>query len=447
MTDILRQLNQAQTIANAGALTEAEAMCRNIVRAAPDMPEAAAMLGFILGRLNQFDEARTLLETAIAARGDVAHWHLELSQSYRRAARLEDALVLARKAVALAPADPRFHVGLARVHVELGQQEAARDALLKAQECAPEDVEAHLALAHLLLAEGEYVAGWQEYEWRFRAPRFQTSMPRFTGPVWNGMRLPGRRILVAADQGFGDAFQFCRYLPLVAERCAGVVVLCRAPQIPVFSRLPGVESCVVSIADVGPHAAWCWMASLPRLFGTTQDTIPGGGAYLSPDPARRSAMAARLPAGGKRVGLVWAGNPENTADWRRSLPLSMLAPLAEIPGLSLVSLQLQPPEADRAAMARMGIFDISAALTDFGETAAAIANLDLVVAVDSAVAHLAAAMGVPTWILVYQPADWRWSIGREDSLWYPAARLFRQTRPGDWTGPVARLIDAARGLV
>ena len=447
MTDILRRLNQAQTIANAGRLTEAEAMCRDILRAAPNMPEAAAMLGFILGRLNRFEEARALLETAIAARGDVAHWHLELSQSYRRGSRLEDAQVLARKAVELAPADPRFHVGLARVHVELGQQEAARDALLAALRCAPEDVEAHLALAHLLLAEGEYLAGWEEYEWRFRAPRFQTSMPRFTGPVWNGMRLPGRRVLVAADQGFGDAFQFCRYLPHVAERCAGVVVLCRAPQIPVFSRLPGVESCVVSIADVGPYAAWCWMASLPRLFGTTPDTIPGGRAYLSPDPARRATMAARLPAAGRRVGLVWAGNPENTTDWRRSIPLRMLAPLAEIEGLNLVSLQLQPPAADRAAMTGMGIFDISAELIDFGETAAAIANLDLVVAVDSAVAHLAAALGVPTWILVYQPADWRWSIGREDSLWYPLARLFRQTRPGDWTDPIARLIAAARGLV
>ena len=158
-------------------------------------------------------------------------------------------------------------------------------------------------------------------------------------------------------------------------------------------------------------------------------------------------MRAHLPEGRRRAGLVWAGNPENTTDWRRSISLSVLAPLAEIEGLRLISLQLHPPEADRAVMSRMGIFDISEKLLDFGETAAAIANLDLVIAVDSAVAHLAAAMGVPTWILVYQPADWRWMIGRDDSPWYPAARLFRQTEPGDWTEPVSSLIAAARGFV
>ena len=447
MTDILQRLNQAQTVANQGRLAEAEAMCRDILATAPDMPEAAAMLGFILVRLNRFEEARALLESAIARRADVPHWHLELSQSYRRALRLDEALARAAEAVRLAPNDARFHVGLARVHVERGDPAAAREALLEALLRAPNDVDAHLALAHLWLSEGEYRPGWEEYEWRFRAPRFQTAMPRFTRPVWNGMRMPGRRILVAADQGFGDAFHFSRYLPLVAERCGGVVVLCRAAQIPVFSRLDGVTDCVVSIHDTEPHAAWCWMASLPRLFGTTLDNIPGTPSYLSADPARQAAIAARLPVGRKRVGLVWAGNPDNSTDWRRSVPLKLLAPLAEIEGLQPISLQLSPPETDRATMRDMGLFDLSDALSDFGETAAAIANLDLTIAVDSAVAHLSAAMGVPTWILVYEPADWRWLTGRDDSPWYPAARLFRQTEVGDWTDPVARLIAAARDWV
>jgi hypothetical protein len=260
------------------------------------------------------------------------------------------------------------------------------------------------------------------------------------------MRLPGRRILVAADQGFGDAFQFCRYLSRVAERCAGVVVLCRAAQVALFSRLPGVEACVVSIADVGPHAAWCWMGSLPRLFGTSLANIPDGRGYLSPGPHRKAMWRDRLgrllPLGGIRVGLVWAGNPENSMDWRRSVPLKLLAPLTAIEGMTPVSLQLQAPEADRSVMAGIGLLDVSAELTDFQETACVIANLDLVVSVDSAVAHLSASMGVPTWVLVYQPADWRWLIGREDSPWYPSVRLFRQDTPGDWTGPVGRLIEA-----
>ena len=437
-------------MANAGKLAEAETACRAVIEAAPDMPEAVAMQGFILGRLNRFEEARAHLEAAIAVRGDVPHWHLELAQSYRRALRLDDALDWAREATRLDPNDPRFHLGLARVLVDRGDNHAAREALLAALMVAPDDVEAHLALAHLLLAEGEYRAGWEEYEWRFRAPRFQTAMPRFTVPVWNGMRLPGRRILVAADQGFGDAFQFCRYLSRVAERCGGVVVLCRAAQVALFSRVPGVEACVVSINDVGPHAAWCWMGSLPRLFGTTLETIPDGRAYLSPAPGRKAAwrdrLARLLPPGGPRVGLVWAGNPENSLDWRRSVPLPLLTPLASIEGLRLVSLQVPPPETDRAAMTEMRLADVSAELSDFQETASVIANLDLVVSVDSAVAHLAAAMGVPAWVLVYQPADWRWLLGREDSPWYPSVRLFRQDMPGDWTGPVARLIDELNAL-
>jgi len=446
----LQRLNEVQAIANAGRLPEAEAACRAIIAAAPSpdhaMPEAIAVLGFILGRLNRFDEARALLESAIARRADVPHWHLELAQSYRRALRLDDALAAARRAVAMDPGDARFHLGLARVLVDRGGNGPARDALLGALSVAPDDVETRLALAHLLLSEGEYRAGWEEYEWRFRAPRFQTAMPRFTRPVWNGMRLPGERILIAADQGFGDAFQFCRYLPLVAERCAGVVVLCRAAQVPLFARIPGVAACVVSINDAGPHAAWCWMGSLPRLFGTTLTNIPGGRGYLTPDPRRRAAWRDRLgnelKGSGIRVGLVWAGNPENTADWRRSVPLPLLTPLRGTNGLDLVSLQLHVPDTDRSAMRALGLLDLAPDLTDFGETAAAIVNLDLVIAVDSAVAHLAAALGVPTWILVYHPADWRWMIDRTDSPWYPSVRLFRQDRAGDWTKPAAALFAA-----
>jgi hypothetical protein len=450
MADLLRRLNEIQAMANGGRLAEAETACRAVIALAPGMPEARAMLGFVQARLNRHDEARAGLEAAIALRDDVPHWHLELAQSYRRAGRLDDALIQARQALRLGPNDPRSHLGLARVHVDRGENAAAREAMLEALAVAPDDVETHMALAHLLLAEGEYRAGWEEYEWRFRGPRFQTALPRFTRPVWNGMRLPGGRILIAADQGFGDAFQFCRYLPLVAERCAGVVVLCRAAQVTLFSRIQGVEACVVSINDAGPHAAWCWMASLPRLFGTTLANIPGGRAYLSPEPRRRLMWRQRLdqllPGGDYRAGLVWAGNPENSSDWRRSVPLALLEPLREIAGLTLVSLQVQVAEPDRPTMTAMSMLDVADQLTDFQETASLIANLDLVVGIDSSVAHLAAAMGVPTWVLVYQPADWRWLIRREDSPWYPSIRLFRQMAAGDWSEPLGRLIAALAAI-
>ena len=188
------------------------------------------------------------------------------------------------------------------------------------------------------------------------------------------------------------------------------------------------------------------MASLPGVFGTSLDTIPAATPYLLPDPSRRAAWRRDLPAEGLRIGLCWRGNPENGFDWRRSLSLSMLRGLAGIEGVSLVSLQVPAPEADRAEMAAMGMIDLAPRLTDFGETAAAIVNLDLVISVDSAVAHLAGALGVPCWAMLFEPADWRWLRGRADSPWYPSMRLFRQPVPGDWDTVAREVVAAARGM-
>lgn len=263
------------------------------------------------------------------------------------------------------------------------------------------------------------------------------------------MPLPKRRLVISTDQGYGDAFQFARFVPMAAVRVGEVTVICRAAQMPVFSRIPGVARCVLDLSQAGDHAAFVWLASLPYVFGTELATIPAAVPYLTADPVRRAHWRARLDGalepGGMRVGLVWAGNSENSADWRRSVPLEALRGLAEIPGVRLVSLQKPVPDADRAVFAELGLADLSAELLDFGETAAALVNLDLVVTVDSAVAHLAGASGVPTWVLIYEPADWRWLTQRQDSPWYPTMRLFRQPRAGAWREPIEQLIAAVRG--
>ena len=263
-------------------------------------------------------------------------------------------------------------------------------------------------------------------------------------PAWNGMRLPGKRLLLAADQGYGDAFQFARYVPMAAKRCAEVILLCRAAQAPLFARLDGAGACVTDMADVGEHAAYAFLGGLPFVFGTELPTIPAHVPYIEPDPARRRAWRDRLAPLGPalRVGLAWRGNPENTTDWRRSIGLDRLLGLRGAADVRFVSLQTPVPEPDRAAMAALAVEDLSAELTDFGETAAALTNLDLLVTVDSAVGHLAGAMGVPTWLLLYHPADWRWLRGRDDSPWYPSTRLFRQPRAGDWDTPIQRLLEA-----
>jgi len=437
-------LQLAERRLNSGDPKAAEDLCRQVL-ADHALPEAQALLAMVLTRSGDKDEALGLFRLALAVRGDVPQWHHELRELHRRCYRLDAALAAAQSAVRLDPRTPRYRASLAQILIERGDHSAARDCLMDALAIAPDDVDCHLTLGHLLLSTGDFDAGWVEYEWRFRGEGLRRSIPRMSRPTWNGMRLPHRRILIMADQGFGDVFQFARYLPLVAERCAGVVVLCQPPQVPVLSHVQGVVSCVVDTRDVGEHAAYQWLASLPGVFRTTLATIPAVTPYLPVDPARRLAWRRELPADGLRVGLCWRGNVANSFDWRRSIPLSLLIPLADVPGLRLLSLQV--PVSDPETMSAMSMTDLSPRLTDFRETAAAIANLDLVISVDSAVVHLAGALGVPCWAMLYEPADWRWLRDRNNSPWYPSLRLFRQPTPGDWTTVVSQVIAAARTLV
>jgi Tetratricopeptide repeat len=442
------RLQEAERMVNQGKGVEAEAACRAVLHEAPGLPEATARLGFIVARLRRLPEAEALLREAIARRPDVPHWHFELRNVLRRGFRLDESLAEARGAVRLDPNSAQFHNGLSQVHFDRGEYDQGYDAILTALACDPEHPESHLSLAHALLASGNFRAGWAEYEWRFQSKIFARALPKPMRPYWNGMPLPRRRLVISTDQGFGDSFQFARYIPMAAARCGEVTVICREPQMPLLSRVPGVKRCVPDLKRVGDHAAFCWLASLPYVFGTELSTIPSATPYLTADPLRRAHWRAKLAdsvgSDGIRVGLVWAGNTDNTADWRRSISLAVLQHLGAIPGVRLVSLQKPVPAVDRGVLAEMGLEDFTADLPDFGETAAAMANLDLVVTVDSAVAHLGGAMGIPTWVLIYEPADWRWMTKREDSPWYPTLRLFRQPRAGRWEEPIARLTAALR---
>ncbi len=440
----LARLQEAERMVNQGRAPEAEAACRAVLREAPGLPEATALLGFVVARMRRLGEAESLLREAIALRADVPHWHFELRNLLRHDFRLDEALAEAREAVRLDPSSAQFRNGLAHVHFDRGEYDQGYNTVLDALACDPDHPESHLSMAHALLASGHFRAGWAEYEWRFRSKIFATALPKPIRPYWNGMPLPGRRLLViSTDQGFGDSFQFARYIPMAAARCGEVTLVCRPAQLALMARIPGVRACVTDLRQAGEHAAFCWLASMPYVFGTELSSIPAPTPYLTAAPIRRAFWRAeldrRIGSEGVRVGLVWAGNQENSADWRRSVPLAALQGLATIAGVRLISLQTPVPEADREVFDALGLPDLSADLTDFGETAAVIANLDLVVSVDSAVAHLAGAMGAPAWTLIYEPADWRWMTRREDSPWYPTMRLFRQRRPGDWDEVFARL--------
>jgi hypothetical protein len=268
-----------------------------------------------------------------------------------------------------------------------------------------------------------------------------------TSAPWNGMKIPNGRLLLVGDQGYGDTIQFARYIPMVVDRCQELIIGCSAEMGPLLANIPGVKQYCHRWNDVPGHAAHCRLSSLPYLFHTRMDTIPAQIPYLKADPARiahwRARLDATLPSGVMRIGVAWTGRPTHPNDRRRSMPLSRLAPLAAVGPVAFVSLQKPMPARDLASMQLFpGMTDLSAELTDFGETAALMEALDLVVTVDTAMGHLAGALGKKVWILIPKAADWRWLLDRDDSPWYPSARLFRQQKPGAWDEPLQRLSAA-----
>lgn len=440
-------LARAQAAAQARRFGEANGICADLLATQSDLAPALALSGMVAAHSGDIERAVQLLERAVGRQSGVAAWYGNLCTLYRLVYRLPDALSAGTQAVRLAPNNSDYLVNLSLVYTDLDERERAIACLLRAIGINPGHADAHLALAQNLLAQGEFEPGWLEYEWRNLTEAGRGQLPKITSAPWNGMRIPSGRILLVGDQGYGDTIQFCRYIPMVAERCHEVILGCSAEMLPLLKRMHGVADAHHRWNEIPGHAAYCRLSSLPGLFHTTKDTIPAYIPYLTPDPARLAAWAERLhlqlPRGVKRIGLAWSGRPTHPNDRRRSVPLSLLAPLGAIDGHVFVSLQKSFPPADVAAADRFpGLVDMSSTLTDFDETAAIIANLDLVITVDTCIGHLSGAIGKPAWILLSKASDWRWLIGREDTPWYPTVRLFRQPQPGAWASVVADVAAA-----
>ncbi len=440
-------LARAQAAAQAKRFGEAAGICNDVLAAAPDHAPALALQGLIAAHTNDQERGITLLERAVKLRPGVASWYANLSALYRMMYRMQDAVNAGQESVRLDPQNADHLVNLSLVFTDIDDRERAIACLLRALGLRPDHADGHLALGQILLAQGEFGPGWLEYEWRNQTEAGKGTLPKMTSAAWNGMPIPRGRILLVGDQGYGDTIQFARYIPMVAERCEEVILGCSAEMGPLLSTIPGVKQYCHRWTDVPGHAAHCRLSSIPGLVHTTLDTIPAKEPYLKADPARvevwRQRLDERLPPGLKRIGLAWTGRPTHPNDRRRSVRLERLTALAEAGRANFVSLQKPMPPADIAAIPRFpGMTDTAEELTDFGETAALIANLDMVITVDTAMGHLAGALGKPVWILIPKAADWRWMLERSDSPWYPTARLFRQKTPGAWD-PVLAEVTAA----
>ena len=399
--------------------------------------------------------AAAVLRALLRRRPRIAPAHKLLGMSLLDLGALAPAIAALRRAVTLDPEDAAAWSNLGVALKVIGAFADAHAAHDRAVALAPRDAQLRLNRAVALLRAGRMAEAWGDYESRLHpgpAPALPlaTLLPALaTLPA----DLSGRTVLAWHEEGFGDTIQFARYLPLLAARGARVLALVPAELARLLATLDGVAAVLTAPAALPDHDWHCPFFSLPRAFGTTLDSIPAAIPYLHADPAEVAAWAPHVPQGGLRVGLVWAGQARpwlpgfTLLDARRSMRLATLAPLGLLPGVSLVSLQKGPAAAEAHNLPPgMILTDPMAAATDFAATAGIIANLDVVVSVDTAVAHLAGALGKPVLLLDRYDNCWRWLSGRTDSPWYPHLCIFRQPHMDDWTPAVAQVAAALGAL-
>ena len=391
---------------------------------------------------------------------DHANATLNLGVIRQSLGHLEEAETLYRHARALGVDEARVCNNLALALAELGRLEAAETVCRDALAANADYPEAAVNLGMILLMQFRLAEGWPWYEARWRVQPLLSLAQLPAETRWTGAEpITGKTILLLGEQGFGDVLQFCRYAPMVASLGARVILAVPATLSRLMGSLAGVDQ-VVSQDDVLPaFDLHCPLMSLPMAFATTEQTIPAQAPYLAVDPDAIVSWQAIIPPPGNtdagtwglRIGLVWAGasrpqQPHAAAiDRRRSMQLAQMAPLGALPGNVFVSLQLGPPAA-QIETAPFPLIDVASRLTDFADTAALVATLDLIITVDTAVAHLAGALGKPVWLLSRHDACWRWGRDRDDTPWYPTMRLFRQTTPGDWAGVMQRVAAALPGF-
>ncbi len=423
----------------------------------PDFALAYSNRGNALHELNRFGEALAHFERAITLRPNFAEAHSNRGNALRHLSRFDEALASYDRAIALLQDFVEAHCNRGSVLQELNRFDDAVAAYDHAIAIRPDFAHARFNLGAARLLSGDFARGWEEYEWRWDTEQLVAAKRNFAEPQWRGTAdIAGKTVLIHAEQGLGDTLQFCRYVPDVAERGANVIFEVPKPLLATMSTLHGAVQ-IVAMGDPLPDFDMhCPLLSLPLAFATRLETIPSKIPYLAAPDGKIAAWRDRLGERKRpRVGLVWAGNPRkelpgsNRIDQQRSIRFEQLAPVLDIAGCEFYSMQ----KGDDAVMQLRGsklrdrVVDWTDELQDFSDTAALIENLDLVIAVDTSVAHLAGALAKPFWLLNRYTTCWRWLLDRDDSPWYPTARQFRQDERRDWNDVMTRVQAALRQFV
>lgn len=413
----------------------------------PGLASARFNLGNSLSETGQWDEAADAYRAALAIE-DRGAWWFNLGNALAADGRADDAETAFRRAMALEPASVDAAINLSNLMIAQGRLIEAERLLAETMARIPDDPEPRFNRALILLRQGRMAEGWRDYECRWTLPSFQPYRRDFGTPEWTGEPLGGRTLLIHAEQGFGDALQIARFVPRIADLGGPVVLECRLELARLFATLD-TRVRVVPIGEGLPafdlHVA---MMSLPAVLGITLESLPGPIPYLcppqpdtfAPDTFAPDTFADVSAAPGFKIGVVWAGSKTRRADGRRSMSSADLAPLMGLEGVGLYSLQL-------GAGPVPGMVDLAPRLKDFADTAAVLSCLDLVITVDTAMAHLAGALGKPVWVMLSRPCDgFLWMEDRADSPWYPSARLFRQPAPDDWIAVLTEMAGELREM-
>jgi len=402
---LLALKNRAASLKSLGRHDEALAAFATVHAARPDDIDVLNECGGLLVRLGQIEAALACYDRALTLAPQVAELQVNKGSALAAAGRFMDALACFNAAIAIDP------------------------------QCA----EAHHRASLIRLRSGDFKNGWRDYEWRWRT-QWAPQVRRVNAPLWRGEPIAGKTILLLAEQGYGDTIQFVRYVPMVAARGARVILDVPPPLQEIALGMDGVAAVLRTDAPAPRVDYQCPFMTLPLAFATELATIPANVPYIRPSPELVAEWRDRLPQTGRpRIGLCWAGSSAHLNDHNRSIALSRFAEILSLPDLRFISVQREADVEAQAILQRHGVVELGQDFESFSDTAAVLAELDVLISVDTAVAHLAGALGKAVALLLPYPAEWRWLTDRADSPWYPTMRLFRQTVAGDWDAPLARL--------
>ncbi len=441
----------AEAYAGLGTVLKAQGMRDNALifydqalKLAPLAAPTHSNMGVLLNEMGRPGEAEQAFRRAMACSPDYEWAYLNYAPALLDLAAHDRGVTACLRGVTLNPDSSLARYNLGAAYKTLRQIDQSIDAFRKAIELQPDFAEAHFALGQMLLTRGDFAEGWREYDWRWKLAEYawmENVHGKFTQPRWAGEDIKGKTILIFAEQGLGDAIQYVRYVPKIVAKGAKVVLAVHAPLIPLFSQLKGVEVVALDQVPLPSFDVQCPLLTLPLLFNTDADSIPGEVPYLVADPAQAVRWRKRIGGDGLRVGVVWAGNPTQKGDRWRSPGLKAVMPVFSTPGVTFVALQMGPGRNDLADNPLpANVLDLGPEIRDFADTAAIMDGLDLVITSCTAPLHLAGALGVKTWAMIPYSPHLLWQLERSDSPWYPSLTLYRQDAPGvDWLGVATRL--------